>query len=50
MLNFKEELKKYQPLLEVDKLENSLNAGELQDMLDMLQYVSSMANKERPQK
>jgi len=50
MLNFKDELKKYKPILEVDEIETSLNGGELQDMLDMLQYVSSMANKERSQK
>ena len=49
MLNFNEELKKYQPALEVDEIQNSLNIGELQDILDMLQYVSSMTNNKKPQ-
>ena len=39
MLNFKDELSRYQPVLELDQIESSLQPTELQDVLDMLQHI-----------
>lgn len=39
MINFEEELKRFQPCLEVDEVENVLNTDEIKDMLDLLQSV-----------
>lgn len=49
MIDFKEELKKYKPALEVDDLQNEMNESEIQDVLKLLQYVvrkSDLADKE----
>lgn len=40
MINFKEELSKYQPVLEVDQIEDAIHSGEVQDILDILQHIS----------
>lgn len=40
MINFKEELGKYQPVLELDNIEDAIHSGEVQDMLDILQHLS----------
>lgn len=40
MINFKEEILKYEPILEIDDIEGAIHANELQDMFDMLQYIS----------
>ncbi|NLK37068.1 MAG: hypothetical protein GX299_03170 [Epulopiscium sp.] len=40
MINFKEELEKYQPMLELDSLESSIRSSEIQDILDILQHIS----------
>jgi len=40
MINFKEELLKYQPVLELDNIEDALHSGEMQDLLDILQHIS----------
>lgn len=47
MINFKEELAKYKPILEVDDIEDTIYSNELQDIFDMLQYVSRQ-NKTQP--
>ena len=39
MLNFKEELAKYKPLLTVDDVEDAVG-DEVQDIMDLLQYIS----------
>ncbi len=44
MINFKEELEKYQPILELDALENSIRSSEIQDILDILQHISKNTN------
>ena len=36
MFNFKEELSRYQPILEIDQIETS----EMQDLLDILQHIA----------
>ena len=46
MINFKEELLKYEPILEIDDIEKSIHSNELQDILDMLNYISKGKNKE----
>lgn len=40
MLNFKEELAKFEPILELDHIENSIRSSEVQDILDILQHIS----------
>lgn len=40
MINFKEELLKYETILEIDDIEKSIHSDELQDMLDILQHIS----------
>lgn len=39
MINLKEELLRYEPMLEIDDIEESINNTEMQDMLDMLSYI-----------
>ena len=39
MLNFKEELAKYKPILSVDEVEDATR-DEIQDIMDLLQYIS----------
>ena len=36
MFNFKEELSRYQPILEIDQMHTS----EMQDLLDILQHIA----------
>lgn len=40
MLNFKEELKKYQPLMELDDIQSALQPSQMQDLLDILQHIA----------
>ncbi len=44
MIDFKEELLKYQPILELDNIEDAIHSGEMQDMLDILQHISREKN------
>lgn len=44
MINFKEELAKYEPILEIDDIENTIHSNELQDMFDILQHISRQKN------
>lgn len=39
MINFKEEIEKYEQLLQVDEIEESINTDEMQDIFDMLQHI-----------
>lgn len=46
MIDFKLELKKYKPILEIDSIEASVNNGnEIKDIIDLLSHI---ANKEKP--
>lgn len=47
MINFKEELQKYEPILEIDEIESAIHSNELQDMFDLLQYISKQGLAER---
>ncbi len=39
MINFKEEIKKYGKILEVDELEDTIHASDMKDIMDMLAYI-----------
>ena len=40
MFNFKDELSRYQPILEIDQIEDALQPSRMQDLLDILQYIA----------
>ena len=40
MINFKEEIQKYKPILEVDQVENAIYNDEMQDLLEILQQMN----------
>jgi len=46
VFDFKEELKKYKPVLDVDDLQDELDLNEMQDMLELLQHVTKKSGKE----
>ena len=48
MLSFKEELAKYECIMELDDIEQSIQNDELQDMLDILLKISKQ-NESREQ-
>lgn len=45
MIDFKQELSKYQPILELERIEDSIHTSEVQDILDILQHLSKAANR-----
>ena len=45
MLNFKSELARFQPIMEVDEIEATLQPSEMQDMLDMLQHITKQTEE-----
>ncbi len=47
MINFKEELLKFEPVLEIDDIEKTIFDNELVDILDMLNYISGRDKKYR---
>jgi hypothetical protein len=47
MIDFKEELAKYKPVLDMDDVERVVN-DEIVDMMDLLQYVADQVSKEAP--
>lgn len=40
MFNFKDELSRYQPIMEIDEIEGSLQSSQMQDLLDILQHIA----------
>ncbi len=40
VFNFKDELSRYQPILEIDQIEDALQPSQMQDLLDILQYIA----------
>lgn len=40
MINFKEEILKYKPILEVEQVEDAVYTDEIQDLLEILQYMN----------
>lgn len=47
MINFKDEIKKYEPILEVGDIEDSIRSTELKDIMDMLYYISKSKEEDR---
>jgi hypothetical protein len=39
MIDFTKELKKYEPVLEIDNLEDEVAPGDVQDIMSLLQYL-----------
>ncbi len=39
MIDFKREIQKYKPIMEVDDIENSINSDETKDMMDILKQL-----------
>lgn len=40
MFNFKEELSKYQPILELEEIQDSLHPSQLKDLMDILESIA----------
>ena len=40
MFNFKDELTRYQPIMEIDLIEDALQPSQMQDLLDILQHIA----------
>ena len=41
MIDFKEEISKYKPILNMDEVEASVKSDEVKDIMDLLQYITS---------
>ena len=48
MFNFKDELTRYQPFMEIDQIEDALQPSQMQDLLDILQHIAK-EKKQTPQ-
>ena len=48
MFSYKDELKKYEPVMLIDEVEESINNGDFRDIFELMQYVvnSSKNNKQ----
>ena len=46
MIDFKDEINKYKPVLSVDDIENEVSS-EVKDMMDLLQYISKQLKEVR---
>lgn len=44
MINFKEEINKYEPILEISEIEDSINSTELKDIMDILNHIVNEIN------
>ena len=44
MINFKDEIKKYEQILELGEIEDSVHSTEMKDIMDMLDYIVSQSN------
>lgn len=47
MINFEEELKRFQPSLEVEEAEEAIYSHDLTDMTDILQEMMKQAGKDQ---
>lgn len=45
MLDFKEEVSKYKPILEVDEIEKSVQNDDIKDVMDLLSHLSEQIKK-----
>ncbi len=41
MFNFKDELARYQPILELDQIEEALQPNQLKDLVDILEHIAA---------
>ena len=48
VFNFKDELSRYQPIMEIDQIEDALQPSQMQDLLDILQHIAK-DKKQTPQ-
>ena len=48
MFNFKDELTRYQPIMEINQIEDALQPSQMQDLLDILQHIAK-EKKQTPQ-
>ena len=39
MIDFKEEIQKYKPVMEIDEVESAVQSDEVKDIMDLLQYI-----------
>ncbi|MGN0135141.1 hypothetical protein [Anaerotignum sp.] len=49
MFNFKDELSRFQPIMEIDQIEESLHPSQMQDLLDILQHIAKEKKQTPPQ-
>ncbi|MCD7865493.1 MAG: hypothetical protein LUG54_05655 [Clostridiales bacterium] len=47
MIDFEEELKKFQPSMEIDDAEDAIYSRDLTDMMDLLQEMQKESRNER---
>lgn len=47
MINFKEEILKYEPILEIDNIEEEIHKNELQDIYDLLLRLKPVSYSSR---
>lgn len=48
MINFEEELKKFQPSLEVDQAEDAIYKNDLRDVMDIVEDMLQEMKRENP--
>ncbi|MCI1960050.1 MAG: hypothetical protein LKJ25_10560 [Clostridia bacterium] len=46
MINFNEEIKKYEQILELDDIEDAIHSTDLKDIMDMLNYIALQSGPE----
>jgi len=49
VFNFKDELSRYQPIMEIDQIEDALHPSQMQDLLDILQHIAKEKKQTPPQ-
>ena len=40
MIDFKDEMERFKPIMEIDELEDSIKTYDMEDMIDILKYLS----------
>ncbi len=40
MIDFKAEMERFKPIMEIDELEDSIKTYDMEDMIDILKYLS----------
>jgi cell fate (sporulation/competence/biofilm development) regulator YmcA (YheA/YmcA/DUF963 family) len=47
MIDFKEEISKYKPVMGMDDVERAVQSDEVKDVMDLLQYITKRISSER---